>query len=158
MANFHSARFSSENGSFIDMMLEHPRHGWIPITITEREYPDLWGEAVAGPVAPYQPTSESDRRAGWRLRATLSRAKFCLAIYRAGILPLEEAIAAGRGDWPDSFTPLLDRLPDDIDPSEARILWAGITEIDRMHPLFEAAREHFGMTPEQADAVFGGAA
>lgn len=157
-AAFRDARFIDADGAQIDMELDHPKHGWIPITINQEEYPALWPEVLASGPAPYvappEPT-DAEKREAWRLTAFLSRAQFALATYRLGILPLEEAIGAGKGDWPASFTPILAAMPEGIDPGEAQILWAGITIVERLHPLFEAVRQFRGMTPEQADAMFG---
>lgn len=52
-ARFSDAIYTNEEGTEINMQLEHPRHGWIPITINESEYPELWAEVVATNPAPF---------------------------------------------------------------------------------------------------------
>lgn len=128
------------------------------MTITEADYPELWARVVVTDPAPYVPPvppTDAELRAAWRQTAALSRAEFCLAVYRRGILPLEEAIGAGKGDWPASFTPLLAAMPEGLDVGEVQILWAGITQVERLHPLFEAVRMFRGLTEEEADTMFG---
>jgi hypothetical protein len=45
-------------------------------------------------------------------------------------------------------------LPE-TDRDEARILWAGLTEVQRSHPLIELVAWSNDMTAEQVDALFG---
>lgn len=155
MMTVKNIRYAVADQSMIDLNWDHPDLGLIPITITEAEYPDLWAEAIAATPAPYVPPDPELHRIAWRQTAFLSRAAFCLALYRADILSPAEAIAAGKGDWPDSFTVLLAAMPEGIDPAEAQIIWAAVTQIERLHPLFEAVRQFHGMTPEAADDLFG---
>lgn len=54
-AEYHSARYINEDHTIIDMELNHPKHGWIPITINEEEYPLVWAEVVANDVTPFAP-------------------------------------------------------------------------------------------------------
>lgn len=92
----------------------------------------------------------------WRASASLSRADFCIALKRAGVLSANEAKAASKGEWPQSFADALASLPTlNIDPDEAEILWGSVTVIERMHPLFLALKDKANVTDEQADAMFG---
>lgn len=152
-AAFRDARYVSDTA--VDIELEHPRLGWIPMTITETDYPELWAEVVASDPAPYIPPAlptDEELRAVWRTNAVLTRREFCIALYRNGILPLDEALDAAKGNWPISFAPLLGMIPD---PAEAQITWATVYVVERQHPFFEMVRAFYQMTPEQADAMFG---
>lgn len=109
-----------------------------------------------GDVAPYEPPEEPDEeslRAEWRETATLSRAKFCLALKREGILPEDEAVDAAKGNWPASFTSAMEGL--DVDVVEAQIIWASVSTIYRNDPVLAAVAEAAGVTPEEVDAIFG---
>lgn len=153
--DFRNPVFSAADHSTIDCEIDHPHLGWIPTTINAAEYPDLWPAVMAADPLPFATPDPEAQRLAWRATASLSRANFALAVYRTGILPFEEAVAAGKGDWPASFTPLLEAMPAGIDPNEAQILWSGIVIVERLHPLFEAVRQFRGMSPEDADAMFG---
>lgn len=154
-SNFKNPRYAIVDNTFIDMELDHPDFGWIPITISAEDYPDLWSRVTADHVEPFEETTEADQRAEWRKTAFLSRASFCMALRKQNILPADQAIAASKGDWPTNFTALLAAMPDGMDPDEAQIIWAGITLVERLHPLFEAVRQFHGMPEEDADALFG---
>ena len=152
---FWDAKYVNAEHTCIDMMLMHPLHGEIPITINEEDYPQLWVEVVnSGEVADYSPPTEEDKRTAFRARATLSRAEFCTALRAAGILNRSEAIAAAKGDWPASFEPMLDSMTE-AEADAALILWAGITIIERTHPLLDAVRQFKGLSQEDVDALFG---
>lgn len=155
MMDFRNPQYSNADGTRIDIEFDHPDHGWIPITITPDEYPELWAAVVNSSVAPYAAETDAAKRARWRTTATLSRAEFCLALKRAEVIPADQAIAASKGDWPTNFTALLAAMPDGMDPDEAQIIWAGITLVERLHPLFEAVRQFHGMSEADADALFG---
>lgn len=153
-ASFGDARYANAEHTYIDMMLMHPIHGEIPITINEEEYPEVWADVIAtGDVASFSPPSDAALREAWRRGASMSRAEFCTALRAAGILNRSEAIAAAKGDWPASFEPMLDNMTE-AEADTALILWAAIQTVERNHPLFEQVREFFGITPEQADDLF----
>lgn len=154
-AQFANAHYSNAAMTRIDMMLDHPNQGWIAITISEEDYPLVWADVIAtGDVAPYEPPSDDAAREAWRARATMTRAEFCAALRAAGVLTRAEAITAAKGDWPASFEPMLEGMSE-AEADTALILWAGITTVERNHPLFEQVRQFKGMTPEDADALFG---
>ena len=151
---FQDAVWVNAEHTAITMTLNHPHLGWIPITITQEEYPELWELVVASSPAAYVAPTEDDQREAWRAGALLSRAEFCTALRAAGILTRSEAIAAARGDWPASFEPMLDSMTE-AEADAALILWAGITVIERSHPLLEAVRQFKGLSQEDVDALFG---
>lgn len=154
-ATFWDAKYINEDNTFIDMMIAHSVHGEIPITICEEEYPEIWSEVLAsGQIAPYIAPTDAEKREAWRNTASLSRAEFCTALRSAGILNRSEAIAAAKGDWPASFEPMLDDMTE-AEADAALILWAGITVIERLHPLLESVRQFKGLSQEDVDALFG---
>lgn len=91
--------------------------------------------------------------AAWRATATLSRAQFCVAVKRAGILTGDEAIEAAKGEWPAAFDAVLEGT--DIDPDEAKIVWASVSTIFRNDTILEAVSEAVGLSAEDVDAMFG---
>lgn len=101
------------------------------------------------------PAGEVDRAlAAWRDEAVLSRRQFCIAAFRAGLLPGDQAAAATRGEWPAAFAQALVGLPENA-VIEAQIEWAAVSEIRRNAPLLDAVRATGNITPEQLDALFG---
>tara|TARA_R110001606_G_scaffold173924_3_gene320410 strand:- start:1909 stop:2466 length:558 start_codon:yes stop_codon:yes gene_type:complete len=92
--------------------------------------------------------------ADWRGRALLYRRDFCIALKRAGILPVAEAIAAAKGDWPTTFETALSSLTQD-EQDEAQIEWASVIEIRRNHPMIAMLGVAAGMADAQVDALFG---
>lgn len=99
---------------------------------------------------PPKPTI-ADRRRNSR---PLSRAEFCIAIYRVGLLTASEAINAAKGDVPAPLEQAIRDLPEQ-ERVEAAILWAGLTQVERAHPMVDLLRVHVGMTDEQVDEMFG---
>ena len=89
----------------------------------------------------------------WRASAKTTRAAFCIAIARAGIVTAQDAIAAAKGDWPTAFDAALAGLPTQAQ-TEARITWAAVTEIDRTHPLIGVVQAFLRLTDDQTDALF----
>lgn len=91
--------------------------------------------------------------AAWRSNATLSRAAFCIALKRMGVLPALEAVSASKGEWPTTFAAALVGLP--VDSEEAQIVWASASVIHRNDPVLQAVAPAAGLTPEQVDVMFG---
>lgn len=91
----------------------------------------------------------------WRQSASLSRAEFCIALKRAGVLSAQEAKQAAKGDWPATFADALAGFPD---ADEAEIIWAAITTVDRMHPMLLALQAFASLPDEFVDGLFGWAA
>lgn len=97
----------------------------------------------------------SEKVQQWRATASLSRAEFCIALKRAGILPTNEAKQAAKGDWPATFANALAGFPD---ADEAEIIWAAITTVDRMHPMLLELQTFASLPDEFVDGLFGWAA
>ncbi|MDO8985346.1 hypothetical protein [Cypionkella sp.] len=92
--------------------------------------------------------------AAWRDTRKLSRAEFCLAILRAGLVTPEEAVVAAQGQIPAPLTGAIAQMPEP-QRNEARVLWAGLTEVQRNHPLVLLAGEAEGLDAAALDALFG---
>lgn len=121
-----------------------------------------WPEATdgVGPGDAYDGTSftpaiEPDPVIAWRQSATLSRAQFCVAVKRLGLLSASEAKAAAKGEWPQTFADALAELPSAIDPDEAEIVWASVSVVDRNDPVLAAVAADKGVSDAQLDAMFG---
>lgn len=142
----------------IDMEINHPSYGWIPFTASPADFEDLGRElfalAVSSNPAPYvappAPTAAqvlADRRAN----AELTRAQFCLALYRAQILTAADAISAAKGGWPSAFSGALSGVAGE----EAEIVWGAVSTVSRTHPLLATMQAFATLTDAQVDALFG---
>lgn len=137
----------------IDCEVNHPAFGWIPFTAEIGS--DIYRAAV-DVATPYtapviDPAAEL---ANWRKTASLPRRNFCLALFGAGILPKNDAIAAAKGDWPTAFDGFLTGLSEQ-EQAGAQIEWASVQVIRRNHPMIDGLAQLARMTPEQVDAIFG---
>lgn len=100
-------------------------------------------------------------RDAWRAVASMDRAAFLKSLVRLGLMPVADAVAAARGEWPECFATAIGDLP--VDPIEAQIDWASATRVARLHPVFMALLAHHadgaGLDEAEAvalgDAVFG---
>ena len=94
--------------------------------------------------------------ADWRTKAYVSRFQFCETLAATGILPKLEAIAAAKGEWPETFATALSGLTTD-QGFGAQLEWATAATIRRDHPTITmlAAPDNANLTPEQVDALFG---
>lgn len=91
----------------------------------------------------------------WRNSAALTRAQFCIGAKRLGLLPEQDAVAAAKGEWPQSFADALAALPVEIDATEAQITWAATATVARMDPILLAVAASKGIAYTQLDAMFG---
>ena len=92
-------------------------------------------------------------KATWRATASASRAAFCIAIARAGIVTPANALAAAKGDWPAEFDEALTGMSAEAQ-TDARITWAAAATIERLHPLVHVMQDFLTLTDDQADALF----
>jgi len=84
----------------------------------------------------------------------VSRRQFILALYSVGFITAAEAIAAAKtGEVPAAISALFALLPLDQAVS-AQVTWASMTEVQRNHPLIEAAISSGLATAEQVDDLF----
>lgn len=98
--------------------------------------------------------------AQWREVRVVSRADFLTAAKRAGILTQAEAVLAAKGDMPAAFQAIIDGAvtAEQLTQQEAEdalILWAGLSEVRRNHPLIALFAAGMGYTDAQIDALFG---
>ena len=117
---------------------------------TDRDFRDAW---VLKPGNIVQVDWEL-ARTNWRKQAKLTRIEFLAKLVQAGILPQSEALEAGKGDWPATFSSAISELGAE-ESFEAQLAWATAQEISRNHPLIETLRGYTNLTQEQVDAMFG---
>lgn len=106
------------------------------------------------------PPSPEQVLAKKRASAVLSRAEFIQAVYAAGILSKQQAVAAAAGGIPDFFIAALNALVaaqamTQAQADGAEILWAGLTQVERNHPFLPIAQGALSLTEAQVDALFG---
>lgn len=90
----------------------------------------------------------------WRKTASMSKQLFCLRLLKMGILEPEDAVAAAEGRWPPSLNEFLQGL-DPVESAEARIVWAGSTEVSRQHPLLGMLASNMEISDTDLDKMFG---
>jgi hypothetical protein len=95
-----------------------------------------------------------------RARAVLSRSQFCLALRAAGHLTALEAKEAAKGEVPAPLAAALAAAvlaaTMTVEESEnATILWAGLTQVERVHPIIALVQSFLSLTDAQIDALFG---
>ena len=93
-------------------------------------------------------------RQQFREIAVLDRAYFIGALAKVGVLSTTEAIAAAKGDWPDTFASALDGM-DDETSFQAQLAWASATVIHRANPLIAMLAVYAKISAEQIDEMFG---
>ena len=69
--------------------------------------------------------------------AVLDRTTFCKKLRALGVLPIGEASAAARGEWPATFAGFTAGLTPE-EAEDAQIEWAGALNIHYTHPLLQA--------------------
>jgi len=89
-----------------------------------------------------------------RQHSSMSRTDFVIAVTNLGILTVEDAVFAVKGEIPTSLNILFEDLSVS-EQIEAKIRWAGATIIERMNPLILIFAEKLGLTEEQLDSLFG---
>ena len=123
---------------------------------------------VNGKRVPIPADEEAQIQAEWaagpdldaeRARAVLNRKDFCSALWKAGILPQDQAIMAARGEWPATFAAFTTGLSSEA-ATDAQIEWATSMTIRYVAPTLQAlALAHSGDDQAQAtatlDALFG---
>jgi hypothetical protein len=89
-----------------------------------------------------------------RATAKLSRTNFVLAAHAAGLLSDSDAELAARGEVPYVLTAAIANNTD-LEKVQAKIIWGGLVEVNRNHPLIGIVQAHMGLTDTQVDALFG---
>ena len=148
--------------SIINCEIEHPDLGWMPCALDNNlpEHQTMYAAAVAMTPTAYVPPSASELLEAQRAVAVLSRSQFIQAVYVAGILTKAEALASAAGAVPAFFEIALAALVanGDITQQEAdlsEILWAGLVQVERNHPLLPVAQAALDLTDAEVDALFG---
>ncbi|WP_373054609.1 hypothetical protein [Thioalkalivibrio sp.] len=125
----------------IDCEVEHPEHGWIPITLSPDDPPtaDLYATVNTGTVAPYEaPTVSIEQQ---REGMVVSRFQAKAALSNAGMLATVQAM-----------------MDDPSTPEVYRLAWQDATEFRRTSPTLTAMNAVLGLTDEQLDDLFVAAA
>lgn len=141
--------------------VERTKYEALPKPCTTTAPPSLTGTEVARwdgsawEVLAERPPLPLPDPAAWRETADLEKGAFCIALKRAGVLPIDEAVAAAKGEWPATFSTALASLPTGFDEAEAKIIWAATTRVRRTHPILLALIPMSSLTEADVDAMFG---
>lgn len=148
----------------INAEVNHPRLGWVPITLIEGDEETLavYMDAVEmiGPYPEDGPAIPPDSQllAGARARASMGKPELLFGLARTlNLISDEEAKAAVKtGEVPSVFSPLLAALPED-ERFKLELKWAGDAEISRMNPaIVLMASSLYGEQADQVlDSLFG---
>lgn len=141
----------------VDLEINHPTRGWIPITITQQDYPDLWAKVMLEGVRTdselVQERIQLDLLSD-RQNLSMSRPEFAIRLRRMGVVDQQWAVHAAQGNLPVTLHQAIVAGGHDIDMDDASILWAGMMRVYRTHPFVEAIRVHKNLTPIQMDDMF----
>lgn len=107
-----------------------------------------WAQVITAAAA------EAEALAAWRASRVLSRLDLCLSLRRAGVLDDEGAVTAASGGIPAAFASVVAAMPP-ADQIEARVRWAALVEVPRLHPLIVAIGAAAGLSDAQMDGLFG---
>ncbi|MCK9543702.1 MAG: DUF935 domain-containing protein [Novosphingobium sp.] len=104
--------------------------------------------------------SPEERLASWRETAFLTRAVFLISAKAAGIISQAEAVEAAKGGMPETFMAILTEavLGGALSEEEVEnfeILWAALTQVDRLHPMLGLIAAAKGLNDAQLDTLFG---
>lgn len=143
---FRNPHWVNAEHTLLDCEVNHPDMGWIPFT-TSADATGPIGKAVwqalnFQEIAPFVPPSLEEKRAAM---PTLSARQFRLGLIDGGIdlADVETAIAA---------------IPDPVERKKGQVEWEYATQFNRLHPLVVQLSSSLGLTPEQVDAMWEGAA
>lgn len=143
---FRNAFYSRQDGSAIDMEVNHPTFGWIPFTATaqdpEAHGRELFALASAGTVAPYVSPTIEEVRANM---PTLTARQLRLGL-------------VGNGYSMSQVSAVIDAMPEGADKETARIEWEYATTFERTHPLIVTVGAALAIGEEQTDTMWTAAA
>ena len=153
---FRNAKYNA--AGTIDCEIDHPRYGWIPITIDETEYPDLYPLVLASEpaayVAPAEPTA-AEVLADKRTRATIDLADLLLKLVQASAITVQEAKAWVRDNTlPAAITDAIDGLTGQLNQISAEIEARRDARIQRNGLFIQALQAAYSRTDAQIDALF----
>lgn len=89
-----------------------------------------------------------------RATAKLFRTDFVLAAHAAGLLSDADAELAARGEVPAVLTAAIAGNTD-LEKVQFKIIWGGLLEVNRNHPLIGIVQTYMSLTDAQVDALFG---
>lgn len=154
---FRKARYTAPDKSRIDLELDHPTLGWIEMTISEQDYPEVW-KAVVATNPTFGEKLEEEYNATQLMLARqgkkIPRSAFCIVLRNLGVIDQQWAVSAVQGNMPATLHGAIVSGGHDISLDDATIIWAGLTLIERNHPFVEAVRKHLNLTPIQMDELF----
>lgn len=138
MMNFKNAKYIDPEHSRIDFELDHPLHGWIPMTLNPVEYPEVWAEVVATGPEPYTApiVDETRKLAEWRANAKCS--------------PLQGKLALGEPRW----LAVEQLINDPETPWTMKQIIQDASVWERNSETMDTLIWLMGMTPEEADELF----
>ena len=94
-----------------------------------------------------------------RSAASMDKSELLIAMATLGILTPQDAEIAAGGAIPPTIQGVLDTLPPEVFPDEARMVarikWASDNVISRVNPVIVLAATALGVTDEQMDQIFG---
>ncbi|WP_036716812.1 hypothetical protein [Paracoccus sphaerophysae] len=85
--------------------------------------------------------------------ASLSKIEFVMSCMEFGLLSPPEAIAAARGEIPESFTHVVESLSP-MQRDYACVYWAGARQINRADPFIAAVAAAAGISDDTLDDLF----
>lgn len=141
----------------IDIEFKHPTIGWIPMTITQQDYPDLWTEAIRMGVKIDKTLVDERQQLDLmfdRRNLSANRSQFVLKIRDLGVVDQQWAVQAAQGNLPVTLYDAIVAGGHQVSQDDAAIIWAGLNNIHRNHPFVEAIRIHKNLTPIQMDELF----
>lgn len=89
-----------------------------------------------------------------RVASSVTKIAFITGCMEIGILTPPEAIAASRGEIPDSFAPIVAAMSP-MERDYACIHWGAARQIDRLDPFILAVAATAGVSDATLDALFG---
>ena len=147
---FQDAVWANAEHTAITMMLNHPIHGWIPITITDEDYPEMWADVIAADdIGGYIPD-------GTEVTApipALSFLQLMTGLVAAQWITEDEGKAWLIGTPPEVVMMMIQSLPAEHQfGALARIVRP--TVIERNDPLVNQLGQIKGKTAEELDTFF----
>lgn len=157
MTAFKNARYVDQTQESIDIEFDHPKLGWIEMTVTKGDYPELWALVIASNPRLDKAILEERIAADAQIERkflSVSRSNFCIALRNLGVIDQQWAVHASQGNLPTSLYDALIAGGMEISTDDAAIIWSGMTSVQRTHQFVEAIRKAKNLTPIQMDDLF----
>ena len=147
---FQDAVWANAEHTTITMMLDHPIHGWIPITINAYEYPELWADVIAADDIGDYISNETEVVVPI---PTLSFPQMLTGLVAEQWITENEGKAWLIGTPPEVVLGMIEALPAEQQfGALARVVRPTI--IERNDPLVNALGQLQGKTAEELDTFF----